>query len=57
MTQEQVDQFVQSSLGNILLGRPGTADEIAKAVLFPASDDASDVTGIKLFVGGDLAQI
>src|SRR5437899_6965333 len=27
MTQEQVDQFVQSSIGNIPLGRPGTADE------------------------------
>jgi len=24
MTQEQVDQFVQSSIGNIPLGRPGT---------------------------------
>ena len=57
MTQEQVDQFVQSSIGNIPLGRPGTTDEIAKAVSFLASDDSSYVNGIELFVDGGLAQI
>ena len=57
MTQEQVDQYVQSSIGNIPLGRPGTTDEIAKAVSFLASDDSSYVNGIELFVDGGLAQI
>jgi NAD(P)-dependent dehydrogenase (short-subunit alcohol dehydrogenase family) len=57
MTQEQVDQFVQSQIGNIPLGRAGTTDEIAKAVLFLASDHSSYVNSIELFVDGGLAQI
>ena len=39
------------------LGRTGTPDEIAKAVSFLASDDASYITGIELFVDGGQAQI
>ncbi|MBP1204209.1 NAD(P)-dependent dehydrogenase (short-subunit alcohol dehydrogenase family) [Duganella sp. 1411] len=41
----------------IPMGRVGEPDEIAKAAVFLASDDASFVNGIELFVDGGLQQI
>ncbi|WP_162251681.1 SDR family oxidoreductase [Caulobacter sp. Root1472] len=43
--------------GLIPAGRVGKPDEIAKAVLFLASDEASFINGIELFVDGGQAQI
>jgi NAD(P)-dependent dehydrogenase (short-subunit alcohol dehydrogenase family) len=56
-SEEQVKEFVENQANNIPLGRVGTPDEIAKAVVFLASDDSSFVNGIELFVDGGMAQI
>jgi len=49
---EARDQAVAAILSRTPLGRFGNADEIAKAVLFLASDDASFVQGEELVVSG-----
>jgi NAD(P)-dependent dehydrogenase (short-subunit alcohol dehydrogenase family) len=46
------------SFSNIIpFGRFGTPDEIAKAVVFLASDDSIYITGTELFVDGGFAQV
>lgn len=57
LTREQVQGFVDTQVATIPLGRVGTPDEIARAVVFLASDDSSFVNGIELFVDGGMAQI
>jgi NAD(P)-dependent dehydrogenase (short-subunit alcohol dehydrogenase family) len=51
---EQRKKMISSS---VPLGRFGTPDEIAKAVVFLASGDASYITGTELFVDGGFAQV
>jgi len=54
---EAGEQRRQTISKSVPLGRLGRPDEIAKAVVFLASDDSSHVTGTELFVDGGFAQV
>ncbi len=47
-------QYNASAAKGTMLKRPGRAEEVAAAILFLASDDASYVAGALLFVDGGM---
>jgi NAD(P)-dependent dehydrogenase (short-subunit alcohol dehydrogenase family) len=55
--EEEWKQFQQLAASQVPMGRFGEPDEIGKAAVFLASDDASFITGIELFVDGGTAQV
>jgi NAD(P)-dependent dehydrogenase (short-subunit alcohol dehydrogenase family) len=56
-TPEKTREFKAGMAAAVPLGRLGQPDEIAKVAVFLASDDASFVTGVELFVDGGMAQV
>ena len=56
-SREAGEERMKMISNNIPLGRFGTPDEVAKAVVFLASDDSSYITGTELFVDGGFAQV
>jgi NAD(P)-dependent dehydrogenase (short-subunit alcohol dehydrogenase family) len=57
MAQEEMQAMGAGFAQQVPLGRFGSAEEIAKSVLFLASDDASFINGIELEVDGGLSQV
>jgi NAD(P)-dependent dehydrogenase (short-subunit alcohol dehydrogenase family) len=56
-SSETGQERLQMIRHTVPLGRLGTPNEIAKAVVFLASDDSSYITGTELFVDGGFAQV
>ena len=54
---ESVAQYNERAAQGTMLKRPGRAEEVAAAILFLASDDASYVTGALLFVDGGMTAL
>ncbi|CAF1526542.1 unnamed protein product [Didymodactylos carnosus] len=57
ISEEDKKAFITGVTAATVMNRFGTPDEIAKPVVFLASDDSSYITGIELFADGGLAQI
>jgi NAD(P)-dependent dehydrogenase (short-subunit alcohol dehydrogenase family) len=57
LTAEQAKQAAAQFASQVPLGRRGTPEEIAAAVVFLASDESSYITGVDLAVDGGMAQV
>ncbi len=54
---QSVEEYNARAAQGTMLKRPGRAEEVAAAILFLASDDASYITGTLLFVDGGMTAL
>lgn len=52
MSDEELKNFYEHCKNTHALGRPGDVNEVAKAIAYLASDDASFITGVTLSIDG-----
>lgn len=57
MSKEQMEDFLEAMKVKIPLGRVGTPEEIARTVVFLASEDSAFVNAIELFADGGTTQV
>ena len=57
LPQEAIDDFIKNVGGSVPMKRLGQSEEVAGAVAFLASSDASYITGEELHVDGGMGQI
>jgi NAD(P)-dependent dehydrogenase (short-subunit alcohol dehydrogenase family) len=57
LPKEVIDEFVKQLTGSVPMKRFGEPEEVAGAVAFLASSDASYITGVELNVDGGLGQV
>lgn len=57
MTDEAIAGLKEKMIANVPMHRMGQSDEVAKAVLFLASDDASFITAANLYVDGGMLEL
>jgi NAD(P)-dependent dehydrogenase (short-subunit alcohol dehydrogenase family) len=54
---DEVERFKAHIVARVPMGRMGTPEEAANAVLFLASEESSFITGVELFVDGGMSQV